>query len=162
MLKLHRVLRRALHYYWPGMRTDVEAWIQDCCLCQTHKGPTPKLKAPLQPISMLTLLPFGLVAMDIMELPLTYKGNQYVLVFQDYCTQWVEAYAIPDQRAECIAQLFLAEVVRRYGAPCKLLSDCAANLTAAVIQQVYQICSTKKIQTTPYHPQTDGLVERSN
>ncbi len=30
------------------------------------------------------------------------------------------------------------------------------------LQQVYQLLGIKRVRTTPYHPQTDGLVERFN
>ena len=40
---------------------------------------------------------------DILKLPLTYNGNQYVLIFLDYLKKWVEAFSITDQKAETVA-----------------------------------------------------------
>ena len=59
----------------------------------------------------------------MLQLPLTLEGNQYALVFIDYLTKWVEVVAIPDQRAETIAKMFVEHVVCRHGAPRELLSD---------------------------------------
>jgi len=36
------------------------------------------------------------------------------------------------------------------------------QLQGAVISEICQICSTRKINTTAYHQQTDGMVERIN
>jgi hypothetical protein len=37
-----------------------------------------------------------------MKMPLTERENQYVIVFMDYLTKWVEAYATEDQTSETI------------------------------------------------------------
>jgi len=42
------------------------------------------------------------------------------------------------------------------------LTDQGKNYTAQLIKEICEICSTRKLQTTAYHPQTDGLVERFN
>jgi len=51
------------------------------------------------------------------------NGNRYVAVFMDYLTKWPEAYAIPDQKAETIAKLFVKNFVCWHGIPEELLSD---------------------------------------
>ena len=40
----------------------------------------------------------------------------------DYLTTWSEAFAIPDQKAETIAPLFLEHIVCRHGLPEELLT----------------------------------------
>ena len=41
--------------------------------------------------------------------------------------KWVEVFAVPDQKAETIARLFVEGVVCRHGAPEELLSDRGTN-----------------------------------
>ena len=43
-----------------------------------------------------------------------------------------------------------------------LLSDRGANFLSAVVKEVSHLLNTKRLHTTSYHPQTDGLVERFN
>ena len=43
-----------------------------------------------------------------------------------------------------------------------LLSDRGANFLSALVQDVCKYLNIKKINTSGYHPQTDGLVERFN
>ena len=50
-----------------------------------------------------------------MELPVTNQGNRYVIVFQDLFTKWPLVFPTPDQKAECIAQLLVEEVVPTFG-----------------------------------------------
>ncbi len=68
-----------------------------------------------------------------MEMPRTRDGNSYVVVFMDYLTKWVEAFAIPDQTTETIARLLIDGVVCRHGVPQELLSDHGANLLSGLM-----------------------------
>ena len=138
----------------------MKEFVQTCPKCQGRKKPIPTPKPPLQPITAVS--PFHMWGTDIMELPLSYDGNKYLLVFTDYLTKWVEAFPMPDQRADRVASLFLTQIVCRFGAPAKLLSDAAPNFLSKVVAEVLRICKTQKVTTTPYAPQTDGLVERMN
>ena len=74
----------------------------------------------------------------------------------------MEAFAVPDQRADTIAKLFVEHVVCRHGMPEELLSDRGANFLSDLIKNVCDILGVKKINTSGYHPQTDGLVEKFN
>ncbi len=47
--------------------------------------------------------------------------TSYVVVFMDYLTKWVEAFAIPDQTTETIVRLLIDGVVCRHGFPQELL-----------------------------------------
>ena len=75
---------------------------------------------PLQPIPVGG--PFHCVAVDILPFLTTSSGNCYVAIFMDYLTKWQEAFAIPDQRAETIAKLFVEQIVCRHDIPEELLS----------------------------------------
>jgi transposase InsO family protein len=106
--------------------------------------------------------PFHRVGVDVLQLPLTRNGNRYVVCFVDYLTKWVEAFPVSDQRAETIANLFIEHVVCRHGVPEQLLSDRGANFLSDLLQGVCAILGVDKINTSGYHPQTDGLVEKFN
>jgi len=87
-------------------------------------------------------------------------GNQYAVVFIDYLTKWVEVFAIPNQRAETIARLFVEGVVCRHGAPKELLSDGGTNFLSNLVLEVCKLFDVKKLNTVGYHPQTNSLCER--
>ena len=80
----------------------------------------------------------------------------------DYLTKWPEAYAIPKHKAETIAKIFVEEIVFRYGVPRKLLTDRGTEFLSTLIKGVNDYFEILKLNTSPYHPQTDGLVERFN
>ena len=71
-------------------------------------------------------------------------------------------FAVPDQRAERIARLLCEEVVPMFGVPEALLSDQGTNLLSHLMIDVCRLLGIKKLNTTSYHPQCDGMVERFN
>ena len=156
--KVYDRLRR--YVWWPGMRADIRRHCRGCLVCATRKGSRRTYKPPLTPIPVGG--PFHRVAVDILQLPQTVNGNCYVAVFMDYMTKWPEAFAIADQTAETIAKLFVEQIVCRHGIPEELLSDRGANFLSTLMQEVCKLLRVKKLNTSGYHPQTDGLVEKFN
>ena len=72
----------------------------------------------------------------------------------------VLAYVIPDQTAKTVAKFLYQGYISIFGALPRLLSDRGANFMSSVINEMCKILGMKKLWTTPYHPQTNGLVER--
>ncbi|KAL5491405.1 hypothetical protein EMCRGX_G016687 [Ephydatia muelleri] len=148
-------------FYWPGQRHDIEDWCRACELCAARKSPPRRNRAPMQQV--LAGGPFQRVAMDILgPLPLTDRGNKYILVLGDYFTKWVESYPIPNMEAKTIANVFVSHFVSRFGAPDVLHTDQGRNFESALFKEVCLLLGVQKTRTTPYHPQSDGLVERFN
>ena len=150
-----------LRYYWPGMYKDIEHWCRSCVDCAMKKSPRNKRKAPLLPIPIEGA--FDRVAMDILgPFPVSEDGNRYIIVFSDYYTRWPEAFPLSSMEAPRIAQLLVDEILARHSAPRTLLSDRGSNFLSSIVNEVCKIMNTRKLNTTAYHPQTDGLVERFN
>lgn len=54
----------------------------------------------------------------------------------------------------------LIEFFCRYGLPQEISSDQGPNFMSELLKEVYAAIGVKPLRTSPYHPQTDGLVER--
>lgn len=155
--KIHSQLSR--HYWWPRMRADIEKWTKSCQICATRNVGKP-LHPPLTPIPVAG--PFDRVGVDVIRFPPSQRGNKYAIVFVDYLTKWPEVFPAKDQSALTIARLLVEKVVTRHGVPTQLLSDRGASFLSNLMKKVYELLGIKKVNTTAYHPQTDGLVERFN
>jgi hypothetical protein len=92
----------------------------------------------------------------------TSKGNEHIIVIQDYFTKYVEAYPVPDETAETTAAVLTKEWIAKFGVPRYCHSDMGRNFISKVFKGVCSILGIKKTVTTPYRPQSDGMVERSN
>ena len=85
-----------------------------------------------------------------------------VLVFQDHFTKHVLAYVTPDQTAKTITKFLYGGYISIFGAPARLLSERDTSFTSSIIEELCKILGIQRLQTMPYHPQTNRLVERSH
>ena len=95
-------------------------------------------------------------------LPVTRKGNKYAVVFMDYLTKWPEVFPTKDQTAPTVTKLLVEEIISRHGVPSELLSDRGSSFLSGLMKEIYSAMGIHKVNTTAYHPQTNGLVERFN
>lgn len=154
--------RVAKQYFWRGMRRDIVEYCRACKSCSLRKTPKGRRPAPFQEFGQLSS-PFERTAMDIVgPLPVTTAGSKYILVFVDHLTRFAEAFPMPDQKAETVARMFVEGVVLRHGVPDQLLTDQGANFTSRLMKEVYESLGISKLQTTAYHPECNGAVERLN
>ena len=154
-----KTLERLRHdAFWINMAKDVAEYCRQCPTCQQSKLSMPQ-RAPLQNIPIGQ--PWQMIAVDILQVPLSSNNNRYLLVIQDYFTKWADAIPLPDQTASRITTE-LIKFFCTYGPPQILHSDQGRNFESAIFTQVLDAFGICKSRTTPYHPQGDGMVERFN
>ena len=142
------------------MFSDTRRYVKSCPECAIVSGGGRVQRPPLHPIPVSR--PFQIIGVDVMDLPKTAQGNKHVLVFQDLFTKWPMVFAIPDQKTDRIVRILVDEIVPFCGVPEALLSDRGTNLLSHMMLETCELLGTKKLNTTAYHPQCDGLVERYN
>ena len=146
-------------FYWFGHTADIELYCQSCHICGSRNGPIPRPRAPMQ--SIKTGYPLDRIQIDILgPLPETNRGNKYVAVVVDMYTKWPEAYALPDQEAETVAQTVMDNFVCHFGCPRGVLSDQGRNFESRTFRGLCSLIESVKQRTTPYYPQCDGGAER--
>ena len=120
------------------------------------REPQRKTKAPMAKYNVGS--PMERIAIDVLgPLPVTGAGNKYILIVADYFTKWVEAFPMANQEASTVR-----EVVCRFGVPLLIHSDQGRNFESVLFAEMCRLLGIKKTRTTPYHPQSDGMVERFN
>ena len=100
--------------------------------------------------------------MDVVgQLSRSRTGNRFVLVVVDYATRYPEAIPLRTVDAEQVAEALMG-FFSSVGIPVEILTDQGSNLMSKLLKEVYHLMGVKPIRTSPYHPQTDGPVERFN
>ena len=149
--------------WWPGMAKQMRQVIKACKCCLQYEGGTPK--APLCPI--VATAPLDLLHVDLSSIKTTLELNQSsrvanVLVFQDHFTKQVLAYVTPDQTAKTLTKFLYGGYISIFGALARFLSDRGTSFTSSIIEELCKILGIQWLWTIAYHPQTNGLVERSH
>jgi transposase InsO family protein len=150
-----------MNFYWYKMSSSVKLWIKQCAFCGARKKPNKKAKAPLQ--EYYVGFPMDRVSTDILgPFPISESKNRYILVVMDNFTKYVECYAIPDQRAETVANKIVFEYFCRFGLPLDLHSDQGKNFQSELFRQMCCLLEINQTRCTPYRASSNGMVERFN
>ena len=153
--------RLQLNWYWPRMVEDVRRLVGTCEVCQTAKQGG--VKKPQGRQHLYAGRPWQKVAIDLVgPMPLTQKGNKWILVLTDHFTRWQDALAIPTATASVVAAALDERVFCYLGLPEQIHADQGAQFESELMQELCRLWGVAKTHTTPYHPQANGIVERNN
>ena len=146
-------------YSIPYAQEMVEQCIQSCDLCQfLQRAPPPS--QPLHPIPRVNagdVWAFNFIG----PLPKTLKGNQYLLTAMDLSTDWTIAQALPHRSGQSVLEM-LQYIMYTYGKPLRILTDNGEEFMSYRVQGMLQRFGIRHDHTTPYHPQTNGWLEKFN
>ena len=149
-------------FFWPGYRQSIKNYCRSCAICQKTYPKGRVAPAPLQPLPMVDV-PFSRVCIDLIGpiKPASTRGHQYILTLVDVATRYPEAIALRSITTEAVAEALL-EIFARTGLPDEILSDLGTQFTSDLMREILRLLSVSQLHSTPYHPQTNGIVERFN
>ena len=149
------------NFYWVGLKDDTRRYCSICDKCAARKPALKHERGNLR--QYIVGEPMERMAVDVVgPLPQTDRGNKYIVVIGDYFSKWIEAFALPDQKAETITRVLVEEVVCRFGVPLQIHSDQGSNFESRLYKDMLHMLGIEKTRTTALHPISDGFVERYN
>ena len=89
----------------------------------------------------------------------TPAGYHYILVIADYFSKWTEAFPIKNKCADTVADVL---VILRFGMPLVMHSDQGREFENGLMKSLRALLGCTKTKTTPYRPESDGMIERFN
>ena len=152
--------RLADRFYWTGMADDVKDWLSQCVACIKRKSPVGR-HHPLGHIP--TGHCWDRIAMDILDVcDPTPEGFRYILVIADYFSKWTEAFPMKNKCADTVADILVEKIILRFGMPLVIHSDQGREFENGLMKSLCALLGCTKTRTAPYHPESDGMIERFN
>ena len=150
-------------FWWPTMMAEVTEKLSRCRRCIQHAARP--VRAPLRPL--VATAPLELVHVDFMSMETTTNTRAApkhlnVLVVTDHFTRLAKAIVAKDQTAKTAAKLLYDEFFMTYGLPKRMVMDNALAFRGRVMSDLCARLGIEKSHSTPFHPQTNGQVERMN
>jgi hypothetical protein len=142
----------------PLHSTDVIAWAKACLGCQRAKVHR-HVQVPPQHIPVPARR-FSHIHVDLVgPLPAS-RGSTYLFTIIDRTSRWPEAIPIAATTTVDCANALFQGWVSRFGVPAVITSDHGAQFTSSLWAALCSLLNIQHNQTTAYHPQSNGMVER--
>ena len=145
-------------FVWPKMKKEIRLWCKTCEPCQASKVQR-HVQAPIQPRPPPDRR-FGSLHVDIVGPLPEAEGMKYLFTIIDRYTRWCEAIPMAEIKAENCAKAFVRHWITRFGVPGDVTSDRGRQFTSNLWQGLNRLLGISATNTTAYHPQANGLVER--
>jgi len=147
---------------WRGIKEDVKNYVRNCSSCQKNKITNKKVQQPMV-LTSTSSRPFEKIFLDIVgPLITTISGNTYILTMQDDLTKYSLGVPIPNHQANTVAEAFVVHFVCVHGIPETILTDQGTDFLSKTFTEMCKLLKINKINTSPFHPQTNGSLERSH
>ncbi|XP_063889312.1 uncharacterized protein LOC135116022 [Scylla paramamosain] len=144
-------------FYWPTIKSDVIQYLKECLNCQKFKHN----RGMSQPYRELPIVsqPLERIAIDLTDMTNGQEGQRYILTIIDHFSRYVKFYPLKTKHAQGIVAK-LSQYISDFGRPLSILCDNALEFTGRELRTWAGLHGIELLYTTPYHPQSNGLIKR--
>jgi hypothetical protein len=157
---LYKIKQR---YFWPSMTKDITNHVKTCLPCAKFNPRRRKPPGALQPLQPPNGV-WQLISMDFHGpiVPASQRGNRYIISATDVLSKFVVTKAVRDCTAQTTARFIKEDIISKFGTPRCILTDNGTHFTASLMTELFKQLGITHLYATPYHPQTNGQIERYN
>jgi len=155
-----RGMRRVLgkRFTWPGIHTDIVDFVKSCDVCLRINNAGNRKSKMIE--RRILCVPFESVCVDLVgPLPKGKRGAKYLFTYICLSSRWPDAVPMRTASAAEAAQCFI-EIISRTGIPLRVLSDRGTIFLSKLMSGVCEMLGIDTVATSPYRPQSNGVVER--
>ncbi|MBW0568864.1 hypothetical protein O181_108579 [Austropuccinia psidii MF-1] len=142
-------------FWWEGVEKSVKKWVQSCLACQKRSQSLQREQGKSKATSTI----FERCSIDAVHIK---SGRwKYMVVARDYFSGWPETVGLVKLTAKAVAEWFTSEWICRYGSPKEVTADGGPEFGKKLQDAVKKAGSRIRV-TTPYYPESQGMVERGH
>ncbi|GAA5918691.1 hypothetical protein JCM1841_006242 [Sporobolomyces salmonicolor] len=149
-------------FFWPGMRKDMERYVESCDGCQRHKSRTTRKAGELHSLAVPPRT-FSDVALDFVGPLPSSDGKDILLTITDRLTGYTRLFPCRSKDgAKEIADIFFRGWFALFGLLERVVSDRDKLFTWKFWQVLHSRLGISLQLSTAFHPETDGRSEQTN
>jgi hypothetical protein len=141
------------YIWWPGIDKAIENAVTNCNICQMHQSAP--AQAPIHPWEC-PRPPWIRVHIDHAG---PFMGKQFLLLIDAY-SKWLEVYTVSSISATITVDT-LCHIFATHGLPEQIVSDNGSGFASNEFRKFVERNGIDHIRTSPYHPRSNGFVERA-
>lgn len=145
-------------FVWPNMKKDISNWVKFCVQCQrtkVHRHTKTTISTYALPSKRFEHLNIDLIG----PLPPS-DDNRYCLTIIDRYTRWPTAVPIPDMTATTVASALIHHWISMFGIPIRISTDQGRQFQCQLFEELNRMLGIDHYRTSPYHPQSNSMIER--
>ena len=155
--KMTRLIKES--YNWKNMDQDIRKYVNNCIFCSKRKITKKKNVGDLH---ITASRPLEKIMVDIAgPLPPSKYGHKYIIGIVDVFSRFIMLIPAKNTESKYIIDSLLKHWVAIFGAPKMIISDGGSNLNSKIMSSFCAKFNVTKKTTCPYHPQSNGIIERS-
>ncbi len=138
--------------FWPQMGRDIEEVVSKCQICLECQPSNPR--EPMISEKPATR-PWESISTDLFK----WEGEDYLLVVDSY-SHFIEIARLSNTTSQTVI-MHTKSIMARHGIPTIVKSDNGPQYTAEEYKKFSKEWRFHHVTTSPYHPQANGLAEKS-
>jgi len=144
-------------FYWPNMLRDVRQYVEHCLMCQQSRGVAQRVPMADAPLALYPLERVSLDILDLCQAPM-----RWALTVLDQHSRFIQIIPLRDITASRVHHAFLDHWITYFGPPRVIQTDNGRQFTSNLFAELVDMLRASHHFTIRYHPQANGLVERTN
>jgi hypothetical protein len=146
-------------YSMSNIKDSVKDTIRQCEACQRTKAMTTRTAE--ETIKLTAEEPWEKIYIDICgPLQETFRKKKYIICIIDQFSRYISLTAVSRQDEETMKATILNKWILKFGAPKEIHVDCGKVFESKVIRDLAQSMGIAMCFSSPYHHNTNGIVER--
>jgi hypothetical protein len=158
----HKLVSLVSEHFWhPSLDEVCRDVCSSCIHCQLYKVSSQPVAPPT--IKIQSSCPYDLVAMDLIQFPISARGHVAALVIVDHNSKQSIAIPLRNKRSDTVANALLDRgLPAMLRIPNRILTDNGPEFRGGHFEQLLEEHNIEHVYSTRYRAEGNGAVERCN